>query len=91
MSGRDGRHAVQPYRARVGAVWYWIDPTAPTSAIEPGDMVIIYPASGDASLATFQSRSAESIEFATLDGERFAVPTGDIAALHLAAVDEDQS
>jgi hypothetical protein len=91
MAGRDGRHATEPYRARVGTVWYWIDPTAPTDAIEPGDTVIIYPLSGDATLATFQSRSAESIEFAALDGERFPVPVRDISALHLAAVDEDQT
>jgi hypothetical protein len=91
MAGRDGRHATQPYRARVGTAWYWIDPTAPAAAIELGDLVIIYPVSGDATLATFQSRSAESIEFAALDGERFTAPVRDIAALHLAAVDEDQS
>ena len=92
MNG-DGRIATQPYRVRVGHVWYWVDPTAPVSAIEPGDSVVIYPAAGEAVLAILRSVCGEEapVEFSTPDGERFAVPRRDIAALHLAARDEDQT
>lgn len=85
--------ATQPYRIRVGSVWYWVDPTAPMSAIEPGDTVVIYPAAGEATLAILQSSFGEGppVEFATLDGEPFAVARRDIAALHLAARDEEQT
>jgi hypothetical protein len=78
---------------RVGNVWYWVDPAMPAGAIEPGDIVVVYPGAGDAMLAVLQSpfNPTSIIDFATLDGERFAVPASDIAALHLAAVDEDQS
>ena len=96
MAGKDGRDATRPYRARVGKVWYWVDPTVPADAIESGDTVIFYPLSGDATLATLQRRSSTeqasaSIEFANLDGEHFNFATRDIAAMHLAAVDDDQS
>ena len=94
---KDGRNATQAYRARVGEVWYWVDPAVPRAAIEPGDTVVIYPATGDATLAILQSpfkpsgRLPQSVDFATLGGERFTLPAGDIAALHLSAVDEDQA
>ena len=91
---KDGRNAAQAYRVRVGGVWYWVDPAAPRSALEPGDTVVIYPAGGEASLAVLQSAIGDGTEtavFASLEGERFEVPTRDIAALHLAAVDDDQS
>jgi hypothetical protein len=92
----DGRTATQPYRVRVGNVWYWVDPTAPASAIEPGDTVVIYPVAGETTLAILlspfdESTSAEPIEFSTLEGEHFRVPRRDIAALHLAARDEEQT
>jgi hypothetical protein len=92
----DGRGATQPYRVRVGDVWYWVDPTVPVNAIEPGDIVVIHPASGETTLAILQTRfdestSAQPIEFSTLEGERFAVPRREIAALHLAARDEEQT
>ena len=88
----DGRNATQPYRVRMGDVWYWVDPTPPSSGIEPGDTVVIYPVAGDATLAILQSPLAEGsrVEFSTLEGERFAVPRGDIAALHLATQDDEQ-
>ena len=97
MAGKDGRHATQPYRIRVGDVWYWVDPTAPSDAIEPGDTVVVYPTDGDAYLATLKSSfpgTAEAdalpVAFASLDGRRFDVPAGAIATLHLAAVDDEQ-
>jgi hypothetical protein len=90
----DGRTAPQPYRVRIGDVWYWVDPTAPISAIEPGDTVVIYPTTGEPTLAILQSPfkpgDGGSVEFSTLEGERFAVQTRDIAALHLAAPDDQQ-
>jgi hypothetical protein len=88
----DGRNATQAYRVRVGGTWYWVDPAVPPDAIEPGDTVVIYSAHGDATLALLQSALAPGREtvFATLEGERFTLPAGDIAALHLAAVDDDQ-
>jgi hypothetical protein len=87
----DGRNATQAYRVRVGGTWYWVDPAVPRSAIEPGDTVVIYPPHGDAALAVLQTALApgEAV-FATLEGERFTLPAGDIAALHLAAVDDVQ-
>jgi len=88
---RDGRNATQPYRVRVGGTWYWVDPTVPPGEIEPGDTVVIYPSQGDATLAVLQSAFApgEAV-FATLEGERFTLAAGDISALHLAAVDDEQ-
>lgn len=87
----DGRKATQPYRVRVGGTWYWVDPAA-AHAIEPGDTVVIYPAAGAASLAILQSApAADPLAFASLEGERFHMPAGDIAALHLAAVDDEQA
>ena len=97
MTAKDGRHALQPYRARVGSVWYWVDPTVPADAIEPGDTVVIYPVAGDAALAILQMpfrpphTAHQTIDFSTLQGERFTVPAGEMAALHLAAVDDDQT
>jgi hypothetical protein len=91
----DGRGATQPYRVRVGNVWYWVDPTVPVSAIEPGDTMVVYPVAGETTLAILQTpfdgSSARSVAFSTLEGERFAVPRRDIAALHLAARDEEQN
>ena len=81
---------------RVGNVWYWVDPTAPMSAIEPGDAVVVYPVAGETALAILQSpldrsTGAEPVEFSTLEGEPFTVPRRDIAALHLAAEDDQQT
>jgi len=89
----DGRTATQPYRVRVGNTWYWVDPTVPRDDIEPGDTVVIYPAGGDATLAVLQSPFGpqSSIEFVTLEGENFNLAPADIAALHLAAVDDVQT
>ena len=92
----DGRSATQPYRVRVGDVWYWVDPTVPVTAIEPGDTVVVYPVGGDATLAILQtpfdgSPNARPAAFSTLEGEHFAAPRRDIAALHLAARDEEQN
>jgi hypothetical protein len=100
MERKDGRTTTQPYRVRVGTVWYWVDPTVPASDIEPGDAVVIYPVAGDPALAILQSpfkregsdlTPARPIDFSILDGERFTVAPRDIAALHLAAVDDDQT
>ena len=97
MANRDGRNATQPYRVRVANVWYWVDPTVPAAELAPGDTVVIYPATGDATLAILQSpfkpsgRLPQPVDFATLEGERFTIPAGDIAALHLSAADEDQT
>lgn len=92
MTKRDGRAANRPYRVRVGDVWYWVDPTVPADAIEPGDLVVLYPVEGDAQLARLQSSpgAGETIAFAALDGTRFDVPVRAVAMLHLAAVDEVQ-
>jgi hypothetical protein len=99
MERKDGRTATQPYRVRVGIVWYWVDPAVPAAEIEPGDTVVIYPAAGDPTLAILQSplepggshvAPAPPVDFSTLEGERFAVAARDIAALHLAAIDDDQ-
>lgn len=97
MSKKDGRDAKEAYRVRVGGTWYWVDPTVPASEIEPGDTVVVYPTDGDAYLATLESSfpgiaeaDALAVAFASLDGRRFDVPAGAIAALHLAAVDDEQ-
>jgi len=55
MTIEDGRNAKQPYRVRVGGVWYWVDPTVPASEIEPGDTVVIYPVDGGATFAVLRS------------------------------------
>ena len=87
---KSGKDAKEPYRIRAGGVWYFVDPTFPSEAIEPGDTVVLYPVSGDAAVAILQGRpDAEMVAFLTPQGEPFAVPTADIAAFHLAAVDED--
>jgi hypothetical protein len=95
MASRDGRTAAQPYRVRVGGVWYWVDPTVPRSALELGDIVIVYPVSGDPVLAILQDdiktgEAAGAVRLSSLEDERFAMPLDDIAALHLTAVDEVQ-
>ena len=88
---KDGRSAAQPYRVRVGGTWYWVDPTVPRDAIEPGDTVVIYPADGEATLAVLQGAPGhETVAFASLDGARFDMPARAIAALHIAAVDDEQ-
>jgi hypothetical protein len=88
----DGRNATQPYRVRVGGVWYWVDPAVPPADIEPGDTVVLYPADGAAALAILQSApGGETVAFSSLEGEGFALPARDIAALHLAAIDDEQS
>ena len=88
---KDGRAATQPYRVRVGGTWYWVDPTAPRAGIEPGDTVLIYPVAGEPALAVLQSPLTQSeIAFASLEGDSFGLAAADIAALHLAAVDEVQ-
>jgi hypothetical protein len=89
---KDGRSATQAYRVRVGGTWYWVDPTVPRDAIEPGDTVVIYSADGAPALAVLQSAAGgDTTAFASLGGERFELPARDVAALHLAAVDEEQS
>jgi hypothetical protein len=96
MATKDGRDAQQPYRVRAGGIWYWVDPTVPAADIEPGDTVIIYPVAGDASLAVLQGPFTSDVDvarpvgFSSVDGERFDVAPRDIAALHLAAIDEVQ-
>lgn len=89
MAPSDGRNATTPYRVRVGATWYWVDPTVPAEELEAGDTVVIYPVSGPAHLAVLQAEfdPAREAHFASLEGERFSLPAADIAALHLAAVD----
>jgi hypothetical protein len=80
---------------RVGSIWYWVDPTVPASAIEPGDIVVVCPVAGETTLAILQTpfdgSGAQPVAFSTLEGEPFAVPRRDIAALHLAARDEQQN
>jgi hypothetical protein len=92
---KDGRTATQPYRVRVGGVWYWVDPTEPMDKIEPGDTVVIYPVLGEAVLAVLQSHykpgDVQSVNFSTLEDEGFAMPLTNIVALHLAAIDEEQT
>lgn len=88
----DGRIATMPYRVRASGVWYWVDPAVPPHEIEPGDTVIVYPVSGDAHVVVLQRRDAgaQTVTFATSEGETFAVASTGIAAMHLAAVDDEQ-
>jgi hypothetical protein len=88
---KDGRNATKPYRVRASGVWYWVDPTAPASAIGPGDTVVLYPVSGEPAVAVIERRAdaAEPWRF-TADDEGFEVEARDIAALHLAAADDVQ-
>ena len=92
MPSRDGRHAEKPYRVRVGATWYWVDPTVSAAALDSGDTVVIYPVSGEPHLAVLQGKfeAGRSIDFVSLTGEPFAVAADQLATLHLAAVDEVQ-
>jgi hypothetical protein len=92
MAPRDGRDAAKPYRVRVGPAWYWVDPTVPATGLEVGDTVVIYPVKGEAHVAVLQSEFAPGrmLELASLAGERFAVAAADVAAVHLAAVDDAQ-
>jgi hypothetical protein len=88
---KDGRAATEPYRVRVGGTWYWVDPSVRRPDIEPGDTVLIYPTAGAPVLAVLQSPLTQSeIMFASLEGDGFRLAAADIAALHLAAVDEVQ-
>jgi hypothetical protein len=87
---KEGRNATQPYRVRAGDAWYWVDPTVPGDQIEPGDTVVVYSANGDAVVAILQARHGDVVILATPQGERFEVAARDIAALHLAAVDDEQ-
>ena len=91
----DGRTATEPYRVRVGNVWYWVDPTVPSDDIEPGDIVVIYSEASDVTLAIlrhpFKSGDAGLAGFLTLEGDGFSLPVSDIAALHLAAADDVQT
>jgi hypothetical protein len=93
MTIEDGRNAKQPYRVRVGGVWYWVDPTVPAEKFEPGDMVVIYPVNDGATFAVLRSgfTTDKPVYFASLEGEAFELAARDIAALHLAAVDDDQA
>ena len=87
----DGRHQIEPYRVRTGAVWYWVDPSVPAETIEPGDTVVVYPVGGHAVIAIVQANHGrDALAFTSINGERFEVSKHDIAALHLAAVDEPQ-
>jgi hypothetical protein len=88
---RDGRHHTEPYRVRTGAVWYWVDPTVPAETIEPGDTVVVYPVGGDAVIAVVRAlHDSGLLAFTSINGERFEASKRDIAALHLAAVDDPQ-
>ena len=88
---KDGRHAPQPYRVRAGTVWYWVDPTVSPDAIEPGDTVVVYPVGGHAVVAIMQADPEHGGRaFTSINGERFEVANRDIAAMHLAAVDDQQ-
>jgi hypothetical protein len=94
MTMKDGRHARQAYRVRVAGTWYWVDPAVPVSDIEPGDAVVVYPVAGDPVLAVLRSpphlQSGGSLAFSSFQGERFEVPARDVAALHLATIDDEQ-
>lgn len=92
MASRDGRNADRPYRVRVGATWYWVDPTVPAAALEGGDTVVIYPVKGEPHLAVLQGKfeAGRTVDFVSLAGEPFAVAADAIAAAHLATVDEVQ-
>ena len=66
--------------------------TPPARDIEPGDSVVLYPVSGEAAVAVLQSRPDTNAPFRfTADDESFQVDGRDIAALHLAAVDDVQA
>jgi hypothetical protein len=86
----DGRHATQPYRVRAGTVWYWVDPTVPAAQIEPGDTVVLYPVDGHAVVAILQHHGRSALALSTPQGECCEIARRDIAALHLAAVDDEQ-
>jgi len=92
MTERDGRNARQAYRVRVGGTWYWVDPTIPAADLEAGDSVVIHPVNGSAYLAVLQGKfdPAKETRLASLEGEGFSVAPEEIAALHLAAVDDEQ-
>jgi hypothetical protein len=92
MASSDGRHAARPYRVRVGATWYWVDPTVAAGDLESHDTVVIYPVSGEPHLAVLQGKFQPGgiVDFVNLAGEPFTVASDAIAALHLAAVDEVQ-
>ena len=90
---QDGRNATKPYRVRAGGVWYWVDSSVPARDIEPGDSVVLYPASGEPAVAVLQSHGDIGdvpLRFMA-DDESFEVPARDIAALHLAAIDDVQA
>jgi hypothetical protein len=88
MTKTDGRSATKPYRVRVDGIWYWVDPTA--REFEPGDTVLIYTRDGQSALAILRAPLADTAAFASLEGEPFDLARADVAALHLAAVDEVQ-
>ena len=97
MPNSEVRTATKPYRVRVGGVWYWVDPAVLRSALEPGDVILVYPVTGDPVLAILQQdinapevAAAGAVALSSLEGERFAMPLVEIAALHLTAVDEVQ-
>jgi hypothetical protein len=87
----DGRNATKLYRVRAGGVWYWVDPTVPAGEIEVGDTIVVYPVAGDAAVAILRGpwRGEGALQLSSDDGA-FEVPARDIAALHLAAVDDEQ-
>jgi hypothetical protein len=93
----DACNATQPYRVRAGGVWYWVDPTVPRSVIEPGDTVIVYSVHGDAHVLAFRGGGRDdagaqtAVLFAAPDGAAFEMAPAEVAAVHLAALDEDQS
>ena len=91
MTANDGRNATSAYRARVGGNWYWVDPGTQPENLEAGDTVLVYTRDGQAALAVLQSPVGHETEFASLEGEKFMVPRAEIAAIHLAAVDDDQA
>ena len=78
MASRDGRDADQPYRVRVGATWYWVDPTAPAAALDSGDTVVIYPVNSDPHLAVLQGKfvPGQTVHFVSLEGEPFTLAAG---------------
>src|SRR5437763_1137119 len=97
MPNSDGRTATKPYRVRVGGVWYWVDPAVPRSALEAGDVILVYPVSGDPVLAILRQdinaaevAAAGAVALSSREGESFTVPLDEIAALHLTAVDDVQ-
>jgi hypothetical protein len=86
----DGRNATKPYRVRAGVTWYWVDPAVPRSGIEPGDTVVVYPASDEPHVVVLQHADDHALTFATPAGETFALAPAGIVAMHLAAVDDEQ-